>query len=60
MGPKIDAMLRFVRGGGREAIVAKLTEVNQALAGKAGTHIVPDAAAAPAGKVSSGRKAAGA
>ena len=40
MGPKVDAAMRFVRGGGREAIVAKLTEVNQALAGKAGTHIV--------------------
>ena len=40
MGPKVDAALRFVRGGGREAIVARLTEVNQALAGKAGTHIV--------------------
>ena len=40
MGPKVDAALRFVHGGGREAIVARLTEVNQALAGKAGTHIV--------------------
>ncbi len=43
MGPKVDAAMRFVRGGGRAAIVAKLTEVNQALAGKAGTHIVPAA-----------------
>jgi carbamate kinase len=40
MGPKVDAAMRFVRGGG-EAIIASLTDVNQALAGKAGTHIVP-------------------
>jgi carbamate kinase len=40
MGPKVDAAMRFVRGGG-EAIVASLTDVNRALAGQAGTHIVP-------------------
>jgi len=40
MGPKVDAAMRFVRHGG-EAIIGSLTEVNQALSGKAGTHIVP-------------------
>jgi len=40
MGPKIDAAMRFVRRGG-EAVIASLTEVNRAMAGRAGTHIVP-------------------
>src|SRR5690606_34742190 len=42
MGPKVEACLRFVDAGG-EAVIASLTEVGPALAGKAGTHIVPDA-----------------
>ncbi len=46
MEPTIDAAMRFVRSGG-EAIVAGLVEVNKALAGKAGTHIVPAPAAKP-------------
>lgn len=41
MGPKVEACLRFVDAGG-EAIIASLTEVGPALAGMAGTHIVPD------------------
>jgi hypothetical protein len=40
MGPKVDAAMRFVRSGG-EALIASLTDVNKALAGKAGTRIVP-------------------
>jgi carbamate kinase len=40
MGPKVDAAMRFVRHGG-EAVIGSLTEVNKALAGKAGTRIVP-------------------
>lgn len=42
MGPKVEACLRFVDAGG-ESIIASLTEVAEALAGKAGTHILPDA-----------------
>ena len=45
MGPKVEACLRFAEAGG-EAIIASLTEVEEAMAGRAGTHIVPDAAAA--------------
>jgi carbamate kinase len=41
MGPKVEACLRFVDAGG-EAVIASLTEVGPALAGRAGTHIVPD------------------
>jgi len=39
MGPKIEAAIRFVKGGGEKAIVASLESVRQALAGKAGTLI---------------------
>ncbi|NLE21212.1 MAG: carbamate kinase [Actinobacteria bacterium] len=41
MGPKVEACLRFVDAGG-ESVIASLTEVKEALAGRAGTHIVPD------------------
>jgi carbamate kinase len=44
MGPKVEACLRFVDAGG-ESVIASLTEVGPALAGRAGTHIVPDAKA---------------
>jgi carbamate kinase len=43
MGPKVEACLRFVDAGG-ESVIASLTEVGPAMAGSAGTHIVPDAA----------------
>jgi carbamate kinase len=42
MGPKVEACLRFVDAGG-ESVIASLTEVGPAMAGRAGTHIVPDA-----------------
>ena len=41
MGPKVEACLRFVAAGG-ESVIASLTEVGPAMAGRAGTHIVPD------------------
>ena len=47
MGPKVEACLRFVDAGG-EAVIASLTEVGPAMAGEAGTHIVPDEAAVTA------------
>jgi len=40
MGPKIDAALRFLEGGGERVIVARLEEAMPALRGEAGTHIV--------------------
>ena len=43
MGPKVEACLRFVDAGG-EAVIASLTDVGPALAGRAGTRIVPDGA----------------
>jgi carbamate kinase len=40
MGPKVEAGVRFVEAGGREAIVTSLERVRAALDGEAGTHIV--------------------
>jgi carbamate kinase len=45
MGPKVAACMRFVAAGGT-AIIASLTEVVPAMAGEAGTRIVPDAVGA--------------
>lgn len=42
MGPKVLASIRFVENGGKEAIIAKLGTVIEALEGKEGTHIIPD------------------
>ena len=42
MGPKVKACMRFVAEGGT-AIIARLTDVVPAMAGEAGTRIVPDA-----------------
>lgn len=45
MGPKVEACLRFVRSGaGRRAIIARLDQALEALAGRAGTCVVPDPA----------------
>jgi carbamate kinase len=57
MGPKVEACLRFVDAGG-EAVIASLTEVGPALAGEAGTHIVPDGAVSRAAKPGAKEKAA--
>lgn len=43
MGPKIDAALQFLDGGGERVIIAHLNEAEAALRGETGTHIVADA-----------------
>ena len=43
MGPKIEAALRFLKGGGKRVIIAHLEEAEAALKGTAGTHITADA-----------------
>ncbi|MGA1974570.1 MAG: carbamate kinase [Conexivisphaerales archaeon] len=40
MGPKVLAALRFVEGGGNEAIIAELSQLKAAVDGKSGTHVV--------------------
>ena len=42
MGPKIEAAIRFIEGGGQRATIGHLEEALPALRGEAGTHIVPD------------------
>ena len=42
MGPKVEAAIRFLEGGGERVIVAHLDEAMAALKGEAGTHIVAD------------------
>jgi len=44
MGPKVDASLRFARGGGT-SIIANLLDLEAALAGKTGTRITREATA---------------
>jgi carbamate kinase len=41
MGPKIEAAVGFIRGGGARAVVADLDDATAALRGAAGTAIVP-------------------
>jgi carbamate kinase len=41
MGPKVQSAIRFVRWGGKQAIITSLDRALDALHGKTGTHIVP-------------------
>jgi carbamate kinase len=45
MGPKVQAAVNFVSSGGRRAVIADLDRAPEALAGEAGTEIVPDQSA---------------
>jgi len=42
MGPKIESVLRFLRAGGKRAIIASAETLSEAVAGDAGTHVFPD------------------
>ena len=42
MGPKIEAAIKFIDGGGKRAIIGHLNEALPAILGETGTHIVPD------------------
>jgi carbamate kinase len=41
MGPKIEAALRYLDGGGSEVIITSIECLHDALEGSAGTRIVP-------------------
>ncbi len=41
MGPKVEAALNFLEAGGSRAVIADLEQGPQALAGEAGTELVP-------------------
>jgi carbamate kinase len=40
MGPKVEAAIKFIRGGGQRAIIAHLYDAERALRGEAGTQII--------------------
>lgn len=40
MGPKIESVLRFLKAGGKRAVITSFTHLLEAVAGHAGTHIV--------------------
>lgn len=42
MRPKVEASVRFLEGGGERAVIAELSQASRALAGEAGTEILPD------------------
>lgn len=42
MGPKIEAAIRFIEGGGKRVVIAQLRDAVAALKGETGTHVVPD------------------
>jgi carbamate kinase len=41
MGPKVEAAIKFLRAGGKEAIITSISNLAEAVMGDAGTHIVP-------------------
>ncbi len=41
MGPKVEAMIEFVEGGGGEGIITDPRHLTEALAGRAGTRVLP-------------------
>ena len=42
MGPKVRAAIEFIERGGRRAIITSPSHLEEAIAGKTGTHIVAD------------------
>jgi len=42
MGPKVESALRFLKSGGKEVVITSLEWLREAMAGRAGTHIVAD------------------
>lgn len=41
MGPKVLAAIRFIKNGGKRAIIAHLEKAVEALEGKTGTQVTP-------------------
>jgi len=42
MGPKIEAAIRFIEGGGQRVVICHLEDAQSALVGETGTHILTD------------------
>jgi carbamate kinase len=47
MGPKVESVIKFLRGGGEQAIIASVDELYAAVAGATGTHVFPSSIDAP-------------
>lgn len=41
MGPKIDAAIRFIEGGGKRVVIGHMERAVPALLGETGTHVLP-------------------
>ena len=41
MGPKVEAAIQFIRQGGSRAVIASIEQIEEAIAGRAGTEFVP-------------------
>ncbi len=42
MGPKVEAAVRFIKNGGKRAVITSIEDIERSVAGEAGTEIVPD------------------
>jgi carbamate kinase len=42
MGPKVQAVLEFLRAGGRRAVICDIPSLRRAFRGEAGTRVLPD------------------
>lgn len=42
MGPKVESALQFLKSGGQRVIITSYEHLCEAVAGRAGTHIIPD------------------
>jgi carbamate kinase len=45
MGPKVESALRFLKAGGKEVVITSYEHLVEALDGRMGTHVLPDATA---------------
>jgi carbamate kinase len=43
MGPKIEAAMKFLRGGGKRAVITSIGSIQEAVAGRAGTELIQGA-----------------
>ncbi len=55
MGPKVEAAMRFVRHGGRHAVITSLERITEAVDGEAGTVVADPAYQTPATATEPGR-----
>jgi carbamate kinase len=42
MGPKVEAAVQFIEGGGKRAVITAIDRIEEAVAGNRGTEIIPE------------------